>query len=57
MITEINDSKTLAKHKSCNCEYEFHSRKCQSNKTWNNDKCWCECKNQKEHHVCENDYI
>ena len=22
-----------------------------------NDKCWCECKNPKEHNACKTDYI
>ena len=24
---------------------------------WNSDKCWCECGNPKEHHVCKKDSI
>ena len=24
---------------------------------WNNHKCWCECKNQKEDRVCQKSYI
>ena len=31
--------------------------KCNSNQNWNNDDRRCECKNPKEHHVCEKDYI
>ena len=31
----------------------FGGRKCNSNQKWNNDKCWCECKNPKEIHVYE----
>ena len=31
MITEINESKTLAKHTSCECKYKFDGRKCNSN--------------------------
>ena len=39
MVTGINESKTLAKHISC----EFDETKCKSNQWWNNDKCRCEC--------------
>ena len=28
MITGINESKTLAKHRSCECKYKFDGRKC-----------------------------
>ena len=31
MITGINESRTLTKHVSCNCEYKFDGRKCNSN--------------------------
>ena len=24
---------------------------------WNNDKCWCKCKNPKKHHIWKKDYI
>ena len=47
MITGINLSKTLAKHRSCEYKCEFGDRKYGSNQKWNNDKCWCECKNWK----------
>ena len=47
----------LAKHVSCESEGKFDGRKYNSNQKWNNNKCWCGCKNLKEHHVCEKDYI
>ena len=31
--------------------------KCDLNPKWNNDKCWCDCKNLKEHHVCKKEDI
>ena len=57
MITGINESKTLIKHISCERKCKFDGRKCKSNQKWNNDKCQCECKNPKEHNLCEKDYI
>ena len=44
MITRINKSKTLAKNLSCECNYKYDGRKCNSNQKWNNDKCWLKCK-------------
>ena len=44
VITGINESKTLAKHISCECKCKFNGRKCSR----------CECK---KHHVCEKDHI
>ena len=49
MIWGINESKTLTKHFTCECKCRFGGRKCNSNQKSNNDKCWCECKNLKEH--------
>ena len=53
-ITGTNESKTLLKDISCKCKYRFNGRKCNSDKWWNNNKCWCECKKR---HACEKDYV
>ena len=45
MNTQTNELKTLTKHISCKCKCKFYGRKCNSKQKWNNDKCWCECKN------------
>ena len=52
-ITGINESKTLTKHILCKWTCKFNSKKCNSNEKWNNDKCWCECKNPEEDHLCK----
>ena len=57
MIAGINESKTLTKHISGKCKCNFNGGKCNSYQKWNNNKCWCECKNKKKHRVCEKDYI
>ena len=44
MTTGINESKTLAKHISCECKCRFDERKCNSDQWWNN-KCRHECEN------------
>ena len=54
MIKGINESKTLAKHISCECKCRFDGRKSNSDQWWNNNKCRCECK---ERHVCKKDYV
>ena len=38
MITGINESKTLAKHISWECKFNFNGRKCNSDQWLNNDK-------------------
>ena len=54
MITGINESKTLAKHISCECKCRFDGRISNSDQWWNNNKCRCECK---ERHVSKKDYV
>ena len=43
MIKGINESKTLTKNISCDC-----------NQWWNSNKCRCECKKR---HACEKNYV
>ena len=52
MIAGINESKSLTKHISCKSKCKLYGRKCNSIQKWNNNKCQCDCKNMKEHHVC-----
>ena len=30
---------------------KFDSRKCNSNQKWNNNKCQCECRHPRKHHL------
>ena len=45
IVTGLNESEILTKHISYECECKFHGTKSNSNLTWNNNKCRCECKN------------
>ena len=57
MIAGKNESKILTEYIPCKCKCKYDGSKCNSNQKWNNDKCWCECKNPKEHKTCEKHYI
>ena len=57
MITRITESKTIRKQILCTCKCKFAGRKFNAIKKWNNNKCLRDCKNLKEHPVCEKDYI
>ena len=54
MNPEINESKTLTDHISCECKCRSDGRKCNLDLWWNNQKCHCECKTN---HRCEKYYI
>ena len=51
LLKKINESKTLAKHISCERRCEFDSRKCNLRQKWNNDNCQRECKKPIKHRV------
>ena len=55
-ILGLNKSKIVTKHISCKCKCKCDGRKCNSNQKWNNNNCWCDCKNPKEHNACKKDY-
>ena len=44
MLTGKNESKILTKETYWEFKYKFDERKCNSKHKWNNDKCWCKCK-------------
>ena len=52
IIADINESKTLAKHISCEFKFKFDGRSCNPDQFWNDDKCW-----SKKRHVYEIDYV
>ena len=54
MIKGVNESKTLAKHISCERRCTFDGRKCNSGQKENNDKCQCECKKPITHPASKN---
>ena len=39
IITRTNESKTLAKYILCKCKCKIHGKSCNSDQSWNNDKC------------------
>ena len=54
MITGINEYKTLTKHISYQCKYQFDGRNFNSDQWWNNDKYWCK---RKKRHAWEKNYF
>ena len=45
IIARLNESKTLTNHISCEYKCKFDGPKCNSNQSWNKNKCWCDFKN------------
>ena len=53
MITNKNETKAMTEHISCDCKCKFNKTAHNSNQTWNNKTCQCECKNYRKC-ICEN---
>ena len=45
MIANKDEAKAMTEHISCDFKCKLNSAKCNSNQTWNNKTCQCECKN------------
>ena len=56
MITILNGARTLTKHISWDCKFEFDSRKYISNQKWKNNTYQYQCKRLLTLHVCKEDY-
>ena len=42
-------------HETCKCKCRFNSSFCNNKQLWNDDKCWCECKELIGKGVCDLD--
>ena len=45
MITNRNETKTLAKNTSCDWKWKPNALTCNSDQKWNNESCQWECEN------------
>ena len=44
LMSRTNGTRHIEWHETCKCEWEFWANICDNKQRWNNDKCWCECK-------------
>ena len=45
-------------HETCKCECKFGANICNNRQCWNNDKCWCKCKEELiDKRVCDKGFI
>ena len=43
-MSRTNETKNVKWHETCKCECRLDSIVCNNKQRWNEDKCWCECK-------------
>ena len=47
----------LVQYQSCECKCTLSKSLCNSKKKWNNDECWCLCKELDDWVSCKDDYM
>ena len=43
-MPRTNETKNVEWHETCKCECKVDANVFNDKQRWNNDKCWCECK-------------
>ena len=43
-MSRTNETRHINWHKTCKCKCTLDASVCNNKRCWNNDKCWCECK-------------
>ena len=44
LMSEVNETRFLLQHESCECKCETNENVSNLKQKWNRDKCWCDCK-------------
>ena len=55
LMLRTNETRYIKWHETCKCTCRLDAIVC-DNKRWNNDKCWCECKELIDKGVCDRRY-
>ena len=53
LMSRTNQTKHIEWHETCKCECRLHGSVCNNKEHWNDDKCWCECKELIDKGVCD----
>ena len=57
VMSEVNETRFLVQHESCECECRLNESVCNSKQKWNHDKCRFECKKINDWGSCKNDFM
>ena len=44
LMSRTNEKKHIKWHETCKCKCRLDASVCNNKQRWNDDKCWCECK-------------
>ena len=56
LILRTNETRHIKWHETCKCICRLDAIVCNNKQRWNNDKCWCECKELIDKGVCDKGY-
>ena len=55
-MSRTNETKNIKWHEAWKCECRLDAIVCNDKQRWNNDKCWCQCKELINRSVCDRGY-
>ena len=44
LMSRTNETRRIRWHETCKCKCRLDASLCNNKQRWNDDKCWCECK-------------
>ena len=57
LMSRTNETRHIKWHEACKCICRLDAIVCNNKQHWNNDKCWCECKELVDKGVCNKGYV
>ena len=56
-MSRTNETRYIKWHETCKYECRLDASVCNNKQSWNDDKCWCECKELIVNGACNRRYI
>ena len=53
LMSRTNETRFIKWHETCKCKCRLDASVCNNKQRWNNDKCWCECKELIDKGICD----
>ena len=52
LMSRNNETRHIKWHETCKCKCRLDANVCNNKQRWNDDKCWCECRELIDKSVC-----
>ena len=57
LMSRTNETRHIKWYETCRCICRLDTIVCNNKQCWNNDKCWCKCKELIDKSVCDKGYV